>query len=313
MKTILCTTPIDHLDGIKYQLKTYGRLIYKPNITSKQIEKLLIKNKKIDMIFCNPNRQGYVLNAKILKNSSIKLINTASTGLNHINLNDCKNLNIQVLSLTKDFKLIKKLPSTSELAFGLMISLLRHIPQSFESVKTNKWDYLPFMGEEVSSLSIGIIGMGRLGKIMAKFAKAFGMNVFYYDPYVNSKKYKKISLPKLFKLSDVISIHTHVNNKTKYMVNKKLLKLSKKNLIVINTSRGEIVDEKDIVSFLRRKRIHGYATDVIENEFDNIKKSVIIKNINKLNILVTPHIGGMTFQGQLRAWKFAVDKFKNLK
>ena len=79
-------------------------------------------------------------NKEILKNSSIKLINTASTGLNHINRDNCKKLGIKILSLTKDIKLIRKLPSTSELSFGLMIGLLRKIYKSFQSVKNSKWD-----------------------------------------------------------------------------------------------------------------------------------------------------------------------------
>ena len=306
MKTILCTTPIDHLNGLSKQLKKKGKLIYKPNINQKNLKNLLINNKKIDFIFCNPNRQGYILNKKILQNSSIKLINTASTGTNHINLDDCKKLGIRVISL-------KKLPSTSELAFGLMISLLRNIPDAFNSVKRKKkWNYLPFIGKEISGLSLGIIGLGRLGKIMAHYGNSFGMSVNFYDPHKNSMKYKKITLKKLFQNSDVISIHTHVDEKTKYLVNKDLLKYSKKNQIIINTSRGEIVNESDLVFSLKKKKILGYATDVLENEFDDIKKSIIIRNMNKLNIIVTPHIGGMTLEGQLRAWKFAINKFKNI-
>lgn len=81
-----------HLNGIKKKLKNFGRLIYKPNINSIELKKLLNKNKKINYIFCNPNRQGYVLDKRILKNSSIKCINTASTGTNYINILDCKKL-----------------------------------------------------------------------------------------------------------------------------------------------------------------------------------------------------------------------------
>ena len=173
MKTIICTTPIDHLEGLRRNLKKKGKLIYKPNINKKDLKKILEKNKRINVIFCNPNRQGYILNKEILQNSSVKLINTASTGLNHINQDDCKKLNIKILSLTKDFKLIKKLPSTSELSFGLMINLQRNIFQSFQSVKNKKWDYTPFIGQELSSLTIGIIGLGRLGNLMANYAKAF--------------------------------------------------------------------------------------------------------------------------------------------
>ena len=87
--------------------------------------------------------------------------------------------------------------------------------------------------------------------------------------------------------------------------------MQKKKPIIINTSRGEIVNENDIIWGLKNKLLSGYGTDVVESEFSSIKKSPIIKNVNKLNIIVTPHIGGMTYQGQLRAWNFAVEKFKN--
>ena len=310
MKTIICTTPINHLNGLKNKLKSKGQLIYKPNIKALELKKILNKNNKVNTIFCNPNRQGYILNKYILENTSIKLINTASTGLNHINQNDCKDLGIKIMSLTKDFNLIKKLPSTSELSFGLMINLQRKIFESFQSVKNKKWDYSPFIGQELASLTIGIIGLGRLGNFMARYAKAFGMKVFYYDPLKKDKKFKKINLKRLIEISDVISIHTHVNEQTKYMINKKNLKLTKKKPIIINTSRGEIVKEDDIIWALKNKIISGYGADVIEKEFTEIKKSPIIKNINNYNIIVTPHIGGMTHQGQLRAYSHAVDKFK---
>ena len=90
-------------------------------------------------------------------------------------------------------------------------------------------------------------------------------------------------------------------NKTKYLINKKNLKVTKKKPIIINTSRGEIVKEEDIIWALKNKVISGYGTDVIEKEFTDIKKSPIIKNIKKYNIIVTPHIGGMTYQGTVKS------------
>ena len=309
MKIIICTTPIDHLKDFKKEFKKYGTLIYKPEIKRNAL-KIILKKKKIDTIFCNPNRQGYILDKNILENTSVKLINTASTGLNHINLKDCKKLGIKILSLTKDKKLIRQLPSTSELAFGFMINLLRKVINSFESVKKKHWNYSPYIGQELASLNIGIIGLGRLGNFMGKYSKAFGMTVYYFDPFKKNKKYKKIDLKKLIEISDVISIHVHVNNKTKYMLNKKILKYAKKKPIIINTSRGEVVKEEDIIWALKNRLVSGYATDVIEKEFSDITKSPIIKNISKYNILVTPHMGGMTFQGQLRAFNFALKKFK---
>ena len=117
----------------------------------------------------------------------------------------------------------------------------------------------------------------------------------------------------MFKISDVISLHVHVNQSTKYLISDKYLKLAKKKPIIVNTSRGEIVVEKDIINHLNMNKISGYGTDVVEDEFGDIKKSPIIDGARKgLNILITPHLGGMTKEGQLRAWTWAINKFNSI-
>ena len=311
---IICITPLKHQKGLYEIMKNYGEVDYKPEISKVYLSKYLKKNLNINCIFCNPNKQNYILDKSVLKNSGIKIINTGTTGLNHINLKDCDKLGIKIISLTKDFKLLKNLPSTSELAFTLMLSLLKKISLSSNSVKNNRWDYEPFVGNEISSLSIGIIGFGRLGKIMSKFCHAFGMQVYVYDPYVKSKKYNNSTMSEIAKKCDVISIHVHVKKDTIKMIDKVFLKKLVKKPIIINTSRGEILSEKDIIYALKDNSLRGYGTDVIEDEYGNISKSPIVKGIKmKLNILATPHIGGMTWQGQKRAWIWSINKFKFIK
>ena len=307
---ILCITPIDHLTNTKKILKKNHNLIYRPNLGKTELKNILTKNMKINAIFCNPNKQGFILDKHLLENTNIKLINTASTGTNHICLPDCKKLGIKVLSLKNDKKLINKLPSTSELSFCLMISLLKNLISSSNSVKYQKqWNYENFIGQELASLTIGIVGFGRLGKMMAKFCDSFGMRVLIYDKYESSKKFKNVSLEYMAKNSNVISLHVHLNQETYRLIDKKFLSNCKLNPVIINTSRGDIVDENQIINFLRKRRIYGYGTDVISHELTNIHDSPIIDNLNKLNILVTPHIGGMTIQGQNRAFEWAALKF----
>ena len=307
---IICITPIEHIEGLKKKIERKGKIIYEPYINKKNLFRLINNNKSINCIFCNPNKQSFILDKKLLKNSGIKLINTASTGTNHINLSDCKSLGIKIFSLKKDTKLINTLPSTSELAFCLMISLLKNLVNSHNSVKIKKeWDYEKYMGQELSSLTIGIIGFGRLGRFMAKFCDAFGMRVLIHDKYKNSKKFENVSLNDLAKKSDIISLHVHLESQTKNMINTSFLKKCKKNPIIINTSRGEIVNENDILEHLKKNIISGYGADVLTDELNNIKKSKIIKNMNKLNILITPHVGGMTWQGQKKAFEWALNKF----
>jgi D-3-phosphoglycerate dehydrogenase / 2-oxoglutarate reductase len=315
MAKIAVITPISHLKGITELLLTKGRVLLYEESTKKEVREMLLTT-KADIILCNPNQQTYKIDKELLEGTKVNLINTCSTGMNHIDVNYCNKNNIKIHSLTKDMDLINNLPSTSELAFGLMLSLLRKIPQGQKHVSEYGWDYTQFVGRQVKGLKVGIVGYGRLGKMMYNFCKAFGADVMIYDPYVKEQLSDSFllnhycsSLNQLFEFSDVISLHVHVTDETKYMINKDLFGSIKKDCYIINTSRGEIVNENDIVEGLESGIITGYGTDVIENEFDDLTKSPIIKAMNSgENIIVTPHVGGMTIEGQTKAYKWAINK-----
>ena len=309
MNKIAVITPVSHLEGIVKLLFTKGKIFLYEESTKDQVKELLLTH-NIDTILCNPNQQTYKIDKELLEGTKVTLINTCSTGMNHIDVDYCNNNNIKIYSLTHDMGLINNLPSTSELAFGLMLSLLRNISKCNNHVSKYYWDYTQFMGRQIKDLTIGIVGYGRLGKMMYNFCEAFGANIKVYDPYIiGSTPPNPMSLKDMFKECDVISLHVHVTDKTKYMIDKNLLGLAKKDLYIINTSRGEIVNENDIVKALKTKTLTGYGADVIENEFDDLTKSPIIKSMNEgENIIVTPHIGGMTIEGQTKAYTWAINK-----
>ena len=305
MRQIAVITPVSHLKGIVELLSSKGQVFYLEEGTKSQVRDLLLST-SIDTIVCNPNQQAYKIDKELLENTNVTTINSCSTGLNHIDLDYCKKNSIEIQCHKNDYKLINQLPSTSELAFGLMLSLLRNIPECNNHVSRYYWDYTQFMGRQVKDLKVGIIGYGRLGKIMEGYCKAFGAETFIYDPYVDVSQ---TSLEQMFKECDVISLHVHVTSETKYMISKELLGLAKKDLYIVNTSRGEIVNELDIVNALNVGKLTGYGTDVIENEFDDLTKSPIIEAMNKgKNIIVTPHIGGMTIEGQTKAYEWSINK-----
>tara|TARA_B110000977_G_scaffold201854_1_gene299359 strand:+ start:5473 stop:6423 length:951 start_codon:yes stop_codon:yes gene_type:complete len=315
MAKIAVITPIKHLDGVVELLQSKGNVFLYEESTKDEVRNLLLET-DIDTLLCNPNQQTYKIDKELLEGTNVKLINTCSTGMNHIDVNYCNKNNIKIYSLTKDMNLINNLPSTSELAFGLMLSLLRKIPQGQKHVSEYGWDYTQFMGRQVKGLKVGIVGYGRLGKMMYNFCKAFGADVMVYDPYIKEQLTDSFllnhwcsSLEQLFEFSDVVSLHVHVTDETKYIINKDLFGSIKKDCYIINTSRGEIVNENDIVEGLESGIITGYGTDVIENEFDNLNDSPIIKSMNKgENIIITPHVGGMTIEGQTKAYNWAVNK-----
>ena len=302
---ILCLTPIKHLDGVYEYLESFGEVDYEPNINDFDFS--FVDMDKYDVIFCNPNKQNYKLDKDILENFNGTIL-TASTGLNHIDIDYCNEKGIKVMSHKEDMELLNELPSTAELAFGLMSSMLRNIPSSFHDVQVGGWDYDLFMGHQLQGKTIGIIGYGRLGKMMNKYCWTFGMRVKVHDPYKGFDNLDDVLQ------SDIISLHVHANDETRHMINKKTLGKMKKNSYIVNTSRGEIVNEKDIVQSLRDGHLKGYATDVIEDEYGNRENSPILKGVKEgLNIIVTPHVGGMTWEGQQKAYKWSISKLKDFK
>tara|TARA_E500000305_G_scaffold104280_2_gene100482 strand:+ start:451 stop:1389 length:939 start_codon:yes stop_codon:yes gene_type:complete len=304
-------TPIHHLEGVMEILSSIGNIKYDPYIEKEELKSLL-SQQGIEYIFTNPNKQTFILDEEVLANSSVRVINTASTGLNHIDLDYCENNNIEVWSLTKDYELINDLPSTSELAFALMMALLRKLPTGFEHVKNGGWDYEPFMGRQIKGKTIGIIGYGRLGKIMCKLFDGWGVETLVYDPYVQTKNnnYKNVDKQVLLEKCDVIFLHVHVNDETRNMVDEQFLSLMKKGSYLVNTSRGELVDENAIIDSISSNHLAGYATDVITDEFSDYKNSALVQFSKNNNVIITPHVGGMTWEGQQKAYKWAVSKFK---
>ena len=306
---LLIITPVSHIKNFLNKAKKNFQVYYSPNINQNELKK---KIKSVDYIFTNPNMSKIFLGKEIIKNSNLKAICTASTGTNHIDVDYVKKKKIKLLSLTKQYKLIGQLTSTAELAFGLTLDALRNISYSSDSVKNGSWNYLPYVGRMMKNLKVCTIGYGRLGKMYAKYSLDFGAKVFVYDPFVTIKN-KQINeinnLKKNLKKFDIISINIHATKKNLNFFNKKIFKLLNKNVILINTSRGEIVNEVDLINFLKKNKKAKYYADVVSNEQSGIKDNIIINEFKKKSnqILITPHIGGMTSDGQNLAYNHALN------
>ena len=316
MSIILCITPIKHLEGVYEKLLGYGEVIYEPEIDRDTL-KVMLEVFGPEYLFTNPNKQNFLLDGDILQCGKLKVINTCSTGLNHIDLDYCKEHNIDVWSLKEDYELINDLPSTSELAFGLMMSLLRNIPKSFHSVRDGNWNYEPYVGHQIKGKTIGVIGYGRLGKIMCRLFDGWRVDTFVYDPYtdVDAEKYFEVDLTTLLEYSDVVFLHTHVTDETRGMVDDEFLSQMKQGSYLVNTARGELVEESSIIKSIEQGHLKGYGTDVIKDEFGDIQNSKLVEfSINpNNNVVITPHIGGMTIEGQTKAYHWAVSKFKDIR
>ena len=261
---------------------------------------------------------GLTFNKDILNAAKkLKVIATATTGLDHVDLEEAEKREIQVLSLRGETKFLNTITGTSELAAGIMIELLRRTPHAFESVKKYEWKRDAFRGHNLYGKTLGIVGMGRLGRWMARYGDAFGMKVQFFDPYVKkspSKKYEKVSFDKILKTSDVVSVHIHLDKDTENMFSAREFVIMKKNAYLINTSRGKIVDEKALLSALVKKEMAGYATDVLAEELSfgkSFKKHPLVEYAKTHeNLIIVPHIGGMTEESRVATDVFMAEKLK---
>ncbi len=276
-------------------------------------EQLLTTISEYDIIVCGLNN---TFTKEILVSASkLKIIATATTGTDHIDCRVAEELGIRVMSLRNENKFLDKITGTAELALGLMIFSVRNIPAAYNSVLNGEWKREIFIGHNLSSMTLGILGLGRLGKMMARYGKALGMNIIYYDPNViaRNKEFRKVLFDDLVRKSDVLSIHVHLSPITEYMINGKILKKMKSNSIIINTSRGKIVDEDAIIHAINNNIISGYATDVLDGEIgfraDDCRSHPLVKYAKSNNrVIILPHIGGMTFESRMETDIFISNK-----
>jgi len=293
---VLCLDPVDHLIEFKNSIEHVGNVEYAHNKDKNNILNIL-SAKKHNILIASPNNIKFMVDKNLLSNSNIRFICTVSTGVTHIDLKYCDQSNIQIISLGNESNFLRSISSTAEHAFGLMMCMVRNINSSFESVKENKWCANMFLGRQLTNLTAGVVGYGRLGRMFANYCSSFGMKVVVCDPYVHVEKFDQFELKEVFKRSNVVSLHVRLNEETMHLVDKSVLSVSN-DLWLINTSRGEVVNEPDVINALKSNNLKGYATDVVQHEFHNMEDSPIISNCDKLNIIVTPHVGGSTYDAQ---------------
>ena len=316
---LLVITPIHHIDNLIKKIEKNFDVTYYENINQNKLIKIV---KYYDCLFTNPNQTKVYLGSKVLKKATnLKVIATASTGTNHIDANFLLENNINLISLTKEYTVINTIPSTAQLALTFTLMSIRNVINSNHFVKKNIWEYKSFIGNEFSYLNVLVIGFGRLGKIYANYCFNLGFNVYIYDPFIKKfpKKYNVIKrLDSNLKNIDIISIHIHSSNKNKDFISYKFLNKLKNNVSIINTSRGDIINEREMVKFLSKKNKSKYYTDVLKDEHMGVKQNILNKSSKKnKNIFITSHIGGMTQEGQFKAYNHTVNLmikfFKNLK
>ncbi|MBF0381743.1 MAG: hydroxyacid dehydrogenase [Magnetococcales bacterium] len=305
---ILVITPVRHIKGVPEILEEAGDVTYLDHPT---VAEVVAAIPGYQVVFTNPNKSNVFLGEEVLgAGVDLKVICTASTGTNHIDKPLAKKLGLKIISLTEERSFINKISSTAELAFALMMASLRHVPSSFDSVKQDEWDYTKFIGRQIDHLTIGVIGYGRLGGMFSRYCHAFGAKVLVYDPFktVDNPDHVQTTLEELLPASDVIAIHVHATDQTRDMVNSQWFAQMKKEVLLVNTARGDVIDEEAMLSFLQANPDARAAVDVVADEVRNKSNSPLIAYAKtSKQVIITPHIGGMTVEGQQIAYGHAAD------
>jgi len=251
----------------------------------------------------------------------LKIIGVAATGLDHVDVDHVSEKGIKVVSLKGERKFLEGVNATVEHTFALIMSLARNVPWAFEEIKRERWTRSPFFGWELNGKTMGILGLGRIGSKVAKIAKGFGMEVMACDPYVSKAAMrkagaKKIDVEALLAKSNIIVVCTALNRETVDLVGQKEFAQMRLKPILINASRGKIVNEEALHEALEKGLISGAAVDVLssETETDNpLKNNLLVKYAKGHdNLIITPHLGGATFESMEKTGIFIAEKIEAL-
>jgi D-3-phosphoglycerate dehydrogenase len=259
-------------------------------------------------------RSRIQLDKEILsKATKLKFIGRVGAGLESIDTEFAKLKNIECFNSPEGSR-----DAVGEQAMGLLLSLLTNINKSNSEIKEGKWLREENRGIELKNKTVGIIGYGNMGSAFAKKLSGFETNVISYDKYKTNYTdgfTTEVSLDEIFKLSDILSLHVPLTEETKYMVNHKFLKKFKKNIYLINTSRGAVVETESLLNAIDQGKVKGAGLDVIEYEetsFDkmdlNNMPATFYYLLNNPKVIITPHSAGWTHESKIKLADILADK-----
>ena len=260
-------------------------------------------------------RLGIQLNKKFLtKASKLKAICSPTTGLDHIDLDFCAKRDIRIISLKNEQEFLGSIPSTAEHSWTLLQAVNRNLINAHNETIKQTWNRDKFKSFNLASKTIGILGYGRVGKQIAKYAKAFKMNIVIYDDALEKNNdpdvYALETPEELFSIADLVSIHIPHEERNIKFVNQNLIAKMKNNACLINTSRGKIWDEEVVANVLINNKIRGVATDVVfqENSEDIFSSPLFKIDTSRYNCIITPHIAGATYDSMTMTEIFIAEK-----
>lgn len=256
---------------------------------------------------------GYMVDAaRMQKCPGLRAIVSNTTGVPHIDLNAALSRGIAVCALHDEHRFLDTITPTAEHAIGLMTAAHRRLPAAHAAAVAGRWDRRPWSAPRMlSRMRLGIVGYGRLGRKVAAIARAMGMDVAWYDPYVPG------GVPTLLELarrSDVLSLHAPATGETRNLVSRAVLEALPEGAVVVNTARGELLDLDALLDLLDSGRIRAAALDTLDGEYaadfpSRLATSRVVEYARtRDNLVLTPHIGGSTVDAWSETERFVIEK-----
>uniref|UniRef100_A0A7J3ZL28 3-phosphoglycerate dehydrogenase n=1 Tax=Fervidicoccus fontis TaxID=683846 RepID=A0A7J3ZL28_9CREN len=303
LPNVLIADPVDPVlvDG----LKTLGlNVLYMPSISRKELLDY-IENCEVLVV-----RSRTLVDREVFERAKrLKIVARAGVGLDNIDVDEAERRGVHVICAPE-----APVQSVAELTIGLMIAAARRVVEASERVRQGEW--IKTTGVELYGKTLGIVGFGRIGYRVAEIARAMGMKIVVYDVTDVSQKAERVNatlastLEDLLSVSDVISLHVPLTRQTYHMISYRELEVAKNGVIVVNTSRGAVIDAKALLEALKRWKVSAAALDVLENEPP--KEPWELELIRHPRVIVTPHIGSQTLEAQRRIAIEVLDKIKQL-
>ena len=261
-------------------------------------------------------RLRHMIDAEVLDHArSLRVIVSATTGLNHIDVAAAQARNIAVLCIKGEREFLDSITATAEHTWGLLLALARHIPTAVQHVRDAGWDRDRFKGRQLSGLTLGIVGLGRLGTMVAEYGRVFRMRVVAHDiePVMHADQVEMLTLLELLACSDVVCLLPSYQEASHQLMGRREFDHMKVGAVLLNTSRGEVIDEAVLLQALRSGSLAGAALDVLAGEAkrggDWLSCHPLIEFARSSDrLLITPHIGGATFDSLRQAETFMARK-----
>lgn len=243
--------------------------------------------------------------------SKLKVVATPSTGQDHIDVDALQERNIQFISIKSEYELLDTFTATAEIAWGLLLACVRKIPAGANLANQGVWARQALTGMQLSGKTLGVLGVGRLGKMVAAYGNAFRMRVIGCDVKpIHVPAVEQVDFDTLLRQSDVISIHVHLTPENTRLINQAAFAKMKRGVVIVNTSRGAIIDEEAFAQALQSGHVGAAGLDVIEGEWrtDLANHPLIQYARTHDNLVIMPHVGGCTWESQRDAHTFTANK-----